>query len=285
MQDIRLLTISYEAVRITYMKNRILITGGAGFIGSHLVDALVLRGHEVMVLDNLSTGFRKFLNPQAQLVKLDIRDKKAADFIVKWQPDMIYHLAAQIIAPLSIENPLHDAEINIMGTLNILEAARQAKVKRFVLVSSGGLLSSEETVLPTDEEHIIKPAIPYCLSKLAAEDYVMFYREAHALPAAIVRLANVYGPRQNPQGASGVVAIFAERMLKRQPLRLDGDGTQTADHIYVGDVVRALLLLGERPEATGPYHLGTGMETSVKDIFAKLAELTGYAAGDYSIVI
>ncbi len=258
------------------MKKRALVTGGAGFIGSHLVDALVSCGHEVLIIDDLSTGFRKFLNPLARFKKIDIRNKRVIKIIKKWQPEIIFNLAAQISAPLSAKDPYNDAQANILGTLNILEGARQAKAKRFVHVSSGGLLSSNETIIPTDEEHILKPPIPYCLSKLAAEDYVLFYKQVHGLSAAIVRPANVYGPRQNPYGASGVVAIFTERMLNNQPVRIDGSGNQTMDHMYVHDLIRALLLLAADQKAVGPYNLGTGLETSVNELYAKMLKITDY---------
>ncbi|MFH1620624.1 MAG: NAD-dependent epimerase/dehydratase family protein [Patescibacteria group bacterium] len=261
---------------VSFMNKRVLVTGGAGFIGSHLVDALVSRGYEVLVIDNLSTGFRKLLNTSVKFKKIDIRNKQVIGIIKRWQPEIIFNLAAQISAPLSTKDPYNDAQVNIFGTLNVLEGARQAKTRRFVHVSSGGLLSSDETVIPTDEEHILKPPIPYCLSKLAAEDYVMFYRQVHGLSTAIVRPANVYGPRQNPFGASGVVAIFTERMLNKQQVRIDGDGRQTADHMYVQDLIHALLLLADNEKAAGPYNLGTGMETSVNELFTKIANMSGY---------
>jgi UDP-glucose 4-epimerase len=258
------------------MKQRILVTGGAGFIGSHLVDALLSRGHEVLVLDDLSFGFRRFVNPRAGFKKCDIRSAKAAKIIRDWKPEVIFHLAAQTSVPMSFADPANDADINVKGTLNLLEAARQAGCGRFVFMSSGGLLSSEETVIPTDEEHIIRPDIPYCLSKAAAEECVFAYQKAHGMSVAVLRPANVYGPRQNPYGPSGVVAIFMDRMLKNHPLRMDGDGRQTADYVYVSDIVKALLLMIERPQAAGPYHLGSGKEVSVNELFARTSKLTGY---------
>lgn len=258
------------------MAKMALVTGGAGFIGSHLVDRLVAEDWDVLVVDDLSTGSRKNLNKHAAFKKLDIRKPNAAKLIRKLKPDAVFHLAAQASVPASVKDPINDAEVNLHATLRLLQAASDAKVKRFVFAGTGGALSSEKTVLPTDEDHTIEPTSPYAIAKVASERYGAFYRLAYKLPFVSLRFANVYGPRQNPHGEAGVVAIFSKRMLKGEPIKINGDGKQTRDFIYVSDVVDAMMAALEVRKAEGPYHVGTGVEVSINDLFKRLAKMTGY---------
>jgi len=253
-----------------------IVTGGAGFIGSHLVDALVERKFKVVVVDDLSTGFRTNINPKATFKKLDIRGPAAAALIKKLKPAVVFHLAAQASIPVSVKEPVMDAETNVMATLRLLEVSAQAKVKRFIFASTGGALSSEQTVLPTDEKHAAAPQSPYAIAKVASEYFGAFYRAARGLPFTSFRFANVYGPRQNPHGEAGVVAIFCKRMLADETLKINGTGKQTRDYIFVGDVVAALMAGLDKPDAFGPYHVGTGIETSVNRIFALLSKFSAY---------
>ena len=253
-----------------------MVTGGAGFIGSHLVDRLIQEDWGVVVIDNLSTGFRKHVNPAAKLIKIDIRKPKVAKLIKKLKPQAVFHLAAQASVPESVKNPIKDAETNLHATLQLLDASAEAGVKRFVFAGTGGALSSEKTRLPTDEEHASEPTSPYAIAKVAAERYGAFYRLSRGLPFVSLRFANVYGPRQNPHGEAGVVAIFSKRMLKNESVRVNGTGKQTRDYIYVGDVVEALMAALSAPRVEGPYHVGTGVEVSVLDLYKRLSKLIGY---------
>jgi len=252
------------------------VTGGAGFIGSHLIDALLDKGWKVVAIDNLSTGFRRNVHPDAELRVMDIRTPDAGALIEQLKPDVVFHLAAQASVSRSVEDPIGDAETNVHATLRLLEAAAKAKVSRFVFAGTGGALSSEKTKLPTDEMHTIVPSSPYAIAKVAGELYGSFYHAERRLPFVSMRFANVYGPRQNPHGEAGVIAIFTRRMLLGESVRINGSGRQTRDFIYVTDAVDALLLAVSHPKAEGPYHVGTGKEVSVIQMFAMLAKLTGY---------
>lgn len=258
------------------MPKHALVTGGAGFIGSHLVDALLARKWAVTVVDDLSTGFRKNVDRRADFRKLDIRSPSASSLLKRLKPYAVFHLAAQASVPVSVKDPIHDAEVNIHATLRLLDAASAVRAKRFIFAGTGGALSSEKTVLPTDELHASSPASPYAISKVASEQYGAFYRTAHGLAFTSLRFANVYGPRQNPHGEAGVIAIFCRRMLEGQPVRINGTGKQTRDYIYVSDVVSAMMLGLHDPKASGPYHVGTGIETDVLTLFHRIAKLTGY---------
>jgi len=253
---------------------KILVTGGAGFIGSHVVDAYLAAGHDVIVVDDLSTGHRENLNPRARFHPLDIQDPRTAELLRDEQPDVLNHHAAQMDVRRSVADPLFDARVNVLGTIHLLEAARQAGVRRVVLVSSGGAVYGEQETFPASETHATNPLSPYGVSKRAGELYAFFYQAEYQLPFVALRYANVYGPRQDPHGEAGVVAIFTGKMLRGEPVSVNGDGLQTRDYVYVGDVARANLLALER-DVTGPVNVGTGVETDVNTLARLLLETTG----------
>jgi UDP-glucose 4-epimerase len=260
---------------------RTLVTGGAGFIGSNLVDALLARGDEVTVVDDLSTGRRGNLDGAlaagASLVESDIRDNKAlAALAGERRPEVVFHLAAQIDVRKSIADPGFDASVNVDGTANLLEAARTAGTGRVVFVSTGGAIygEGEGKALPLDEGAAVEPLSPYGQSKFAAEGYLALYERLYGLSGVSLRLGNVYGPRQDPLGEAGVIAIFCGRLQAGERPTVYGDGRQTRDYIYVGDVVAAALAAGGS-EATGPVNVGTGIETDVLELAARLGELGG----------
>ena len=258
-----------------------LVTGGAGFIGSNLVDALLDRGDGVTVLDDLSTGRRENLDAAvprgARLVELDIRDgASVAEIVAEAAPEAIFHLAAQIDVRKSVADPAFDSSINVGGTANMLEAARAAGTRRFVFVSTGGAIYGEGDgqELPLPELAPIAPMSPYGQSKHAAEGYLALYERLYGLSGVSLRLGNVYGPRQDPLGEAGVIAIFCGKLLDGGRPTVFGDGRQTRDYIYVGDVVAAALAAAES-EATGAINVGTGVETDVLELAARLGELGG----------
>jgi UDP-glucose 4-epimerase len=260
---------------------RALVTGGAGFIGSNLVDALLARGGEVTVLDDLSTGRRVNLEGAlaagARLVETDVRDRAAVEGLaVEEKPEVVFHLAAQIDVRRSAVEPAFDAAINVGGTANVLEAARTAGSRRFVFVSTGGAIYGEgaDKALPLDEGSPVEPLSPYGQSKFAAEGYLALYERLHGLSGIDLRLGNVYGPRQDPLGEAGVIAIFCGRLREGERPLVFGDGRQTRDYIYVGDVVAAALAAAES-ETTGPVNIGTGLETDVLELARLLGELDG----------
>lgn len=245
---------------------KILVTGGAGFIGSHLTDALVKRGHKVIVIDNLSSGKKEFINKKAIFVEGDIVQPKMVDTAVsKYGPvDVIYHLAAQKSVTNSVKDPVFDAEVNIIGGLRVFEAARQHHIKKIVFSSTGGALYGDRVKLPTPEDANIVPESPYGIAKYALENYLRFYRD-QGITTQILRYSNVYGPRQDPYGEAGVVAIFCENILRSRNIFVFGDGEQTRDFIYVGDVVEA----NQRSlniQHSGVWNIGTGKQTSVNQI-------------------
>ena len=252
-----------------------LVTGGAGFIGSHLVDALVARGDSVAVIDDMSSGKSGYLNPAAELYEMDIRDDDAANIIDSVRPDVVFHVAAQISVSVSAREPKFDAETNILGSLNILDAMNAVGAPKMVFVSTGGAMYGEPEILPAPETLPAHPAAPYGASKLAVENYLSVYKGLRGIDYSIIRPANVYGPRQDPHGEAGVVAIFTRAMLAGQPVRIFGDGTDERDYVHVEDVVDALIRAADCP-GTGPYNIGSGRGTSVNDIAAMLAALTGY---------
>jgi UDP-glucose 4-epimerase len=264
---------------------RALVTGGAGFIGSNLTDALLARGDEAIVVDDLSTGRRENLEQAlangATLVEADIRDRAALEEIAgRERPEVIFHLAAQIDVRKSIADPAFDASINVGGTANVLEAARAAEVRRVVFSSTGGAIYGEGDgqELPLSEDAPLAPKAPYGQSKFAGEGYLSLYERLYGLSSVPLRLGNVYGPRQDPLGEAGVVAIFCGRLREGTRPTVFGDGKQTRDYIYVGDVVSAMLAAAEA-ETSGPINIGTGIETDVLELVSALGKLGG--AGDF----
>lgn len=263
---------------------KILVTGGAGFIGSHVCDAFVHKAHEVIALDNLSSGKRENLDPRVRLQVADIGGSEAVQLIDREQPDVICHLAAQIDVRKSVEDPKFDAEANILGMLNLLEAARKAKVKKFIFSSSGGACYGEQDSFPAAENHPIRPVSPYGVTKATGELYLGYYRAQYGLKSVALRYSNVYGPRQNPHGEAGVVAIFSQRLVTGQPCTIFGTGKQTRDFVYGPDVARANYLAFEK-DFEGPVNIGTGIETDLNALYGYLADAAGvktpvqYAAG------
>lgn len=251
--------------------SKILVTGGAGFIGSHLTDVLVQEGHTVFVMDNLSTGRKEYVNPRARFYELDIRSPQAKNFVVSERFEAIFHLAAQIDVRKSAKDPLTDADINIMGSLNILEAAKVSGVKRFVFSSTGGAMYGQTEQRPTSENYPATPITPYGIGKLAIEHYLQYFRDLFGLSSISLRYSNVYGPRQNSQGEAGVVAIFSDRCLRGKPLQINGDGKQTRDYVYVDDVIKANLL-ALASNSCGQYNIATGVETDVNAIARLIQE-------------
>lgn len=254
-----------------------LVTGGAGFIGSNLVDALLERGDSVDVVDNLVTGRRSNLDGAlrggARLHERDITDQAALiDLFSEVKPDVVFHLAAQIDVRRSVEDPAFDAAINVVGTINVLEAARQAGVGRVVNTSTGGAIYGDASSIPTPESEIPAPMAAYGQSKFCAERYLGWYSRLHGQSNVTLRLGNVYGPRQDPLGEAGVIAIFCGRLLDGGSATIFGDGTQTRDYTYVGDVVAAQIAAGQS-EASGEFNVATGRETTVLEIVEVLREL------------
>jgi UDP-glucose 4-epimerase len=255
---------------------RVLVTGGAGFIGSHLTDALVSQGDKVLVVDDLSTGVRSYVNPAAAFEEMDIRTPEAAALVEGWRPQAICHLAAQMSVSRSVREPRFDASVNLTGALNLLEAARAVDA-RFVFASTGGALYGDADALPTPESAPAWPISPYGVAKLAFEHYLHCYRAQHGLGYAALRYANVYGPRQNPHGEAGVVAIFCLRLLDGEPAVINGDGTFTRDYVYVDDVVRANLAALDS-DVVGHFNVGTGRQVDVNHIFHQVVDRLGIAA-------
>ncbi len=256
---------------------RVLVTGGAGFIGSHVVEAYLHAGHEVIVVDDLSTGKRGNLHRQARFVQADIQDPAVRRLIVAENIEVVNHHAAQMDVRRSVADPLYDARVNILGMLNVLEGAREAKVRKFIFSSSGGTVYGEQETFPADEDHTTRPISPYGVSKRTGEHYLYFYNVEYGLPYIALRYANVYGPRQDPHGEAGVVAIFAQRLLAGEQPVINGDGEQTRDYVFVEDVAQANL--AALPVGySGPLNIGTGDETTVNQLFGSLRHLTGSSA-------
>jgi UDP-glucose 4-epimerase len=247
-----------------------LVTGGAGFIGSNLVEALIARGDTVAVLDNLTTGNRANVAADARLHEADVRDEDAVDGVfAERAPELVFHLAAQIDVRKSVASPAFDAGVNVGGTAVMLEAARRYGVRRFVLASTGGALYGEAETTPTNEAAAIAPLSPYGAGKAAAESYCALFSRLHGLSTASLRLANVYGLRQDPRGEAGVVALFCAARLDGRDATVFGDGSQTRDYVFVGDVVAAFIAAA-LSSATGEFNIGTGVETSVLELAAAL---------------
>ncbi|MBF7081620.1 SDR family oxidoreductase [Desulfallas sp. Bu1-1] len=253
---------------------RVLVTGGAGFIGSHIVDALVARGARTAVLDNLSTGRFENIDPRVNFYKGDLRDENfVRDTLRAERPDYVIHQAAQIDVQASIDDPATDAAVNITGAINLLEACRACGVKKIIYASSAAVYGNPR-YLPVDEEHPLQPLSGYGISKHTVEHYLAVYRALYGLDYTVLRYANVYGPRQDATGEGGVVAIFTDRLLRGERPQIYGDGKQTRDFIFVGDVVEANLAALTRGSG-GIYNVSTGMPTSVNELFETLREITG----------
>ncbi|MBC7287942.1 MAG: SDR family NAD(P)-dependent oxidoreductase [Armatimonadetes bacterium] len=255
---------------------KILVTGGAGFIGSHVVDLYLEAGHEVVVVDNLSTGLRENVNPAAKFYEADVTDQATIHAIMQEErPQVVNHHAAQVNVRWSLEDPVRDAHINVLGTVNVLEAASRAGVAKFIFISSGGAVYGEAEKVPTPEDWPPKPISHYGAGKLAGEHYCHVYYVVHSLPYVILRYANVYGPRQNPEGEAGVTAVFARMMLLGQRPRIFGDGTKTRDYVHVRDVARAnLAALGY--DGCKTFNIGTGRQISDRAVFDAVAAAVGY---------
>lgn len=253
---------------------KIVVTGGAGFIASHIVDAYVAGGHEVHVVDDFSTGQRGNLNPRAELHEIDIADPDAVQLLERVKPAVLSHHAAQMDVRHSVADPAFDARVNIIGFINLLEGCKRAGVSRVVFASSGGAVYGEQDVFPAAEDHPTRPASPYGVSKRAGELYLSYYRQAFGLPYIALRYANVYGPRQSAKGEAGVVAIFLSLLLTGKTPVINGDGRQTRDYVYVGDVVNANVAALEG-SFVGAVNIGTGVETDVLEIFQHLRQAVG----------
>ena len=255
---------------------KILVTGGAGFIGSHVVEQFIGRGFEVVILDDLSTGRASNLNPAARFYQMDIRDPKIRDVFEAEKPDFVSHHAAQMDVRRSVAQPLFDADVNILGSINVIECAREFGVKRFVYISTGGAVYGEPERVPCEETDPINPICQYGASKHTVEHYLFMYHVNYGLKYTVLRYPNVFGPRQDPHGEAGVVAIFTGKMMAGEPVTIYGDGTQTRDFVYVGDCALANYLAVSVDHQPGIYNLGWGLPTSVNDIFSTLAKVTDY---------
>jgi UDP-glucose 4-epimerase len=262
---------------------KILVTGGAGFIGSHVVDGYLETGHEVIVVDNLYTGKRENVNPGARFYEADIRSPKVAEIIGKESPEVINHHAAQISVPASVEDPGFDADVNIKGLINLLEASRKNRVRKFVFISSGGAIYGEADEYPTTEEYPPRPLSPYAITKLTSEYYLSYYHHQWGLEYAILRYANIYGPRQIPQGEAGVVAIFMSRLMNNSRCTLyhfpDELSGMIRDYCFVKDVVKANLLALDRGES-GTFNIGTGKGTNTLTLFQLIFDEVNKAKTD-----
>ena len=253
---------------------KVLVTGGAGFIGSHVVDRLILEGHEVVVVDNLATGKRRNINRAGRFYKMDIQSWRLERVFRNERPNVVMHLAAQMDVRKSVEDPMFDAQVNVLGTLNVLQQAVKHGVRKVIFSSSGGAIYGEQETYPAPETHVMKPLSPYGLSKLCGEQYLSYFQRVSGLQAVSLRYANVYGPRQDPEGEAGVVAIFIQKMLNGEQAVINGNGRQTRDFVFVDDVVEAnLAMMGQ--ETQGTYNVGTGVETSINDLFRILVQHTG----------
>ena len=252
----------------------ICVTGGAGFIGSHLVDRLIELGHDVLVIDNLSTGMRSFVHEAAQFIEMDVRDPKLLSVFEDFKPSIVFHEAAQTIVQSSMENPGYDCDVNLLGLINVLEACRQVKVEQFLMPSSAAVYG-DLAVLPLTEELSGMPSSFYGLTKLTAEGYLRIYREAFGLNTVCFRYANVYGPRQGDGGEGGVISIFNRLVNEDKPITVFGDGEQTRDFIYVNDVVEANIKAMNHPDLTGIYNISTNTSTSVNELVDYFTSISG----------
>jgi len=252
---------------------KVLITGGAGFIGSHVVDLLIKNGYSIAVVDDLSTGIKKNLNAKAKLYKINILSPRLSDVLLRFKPDAIVHHAAQINVRSSVQKPIFDAKTNILGSINLLEACRRSKVKKIVYANSGGAMYGEPERLPCSENHPVHPLCPYGISKQTVEHYLWLYQKLYGLDYIALRYANVYGPRQDPKGEAGVVAIFLDKMLARERPVIFGDGDQTRDFVFVSDVAEANLRALQKETKNRAFNIGSGKKTSVNQLFKSLRKI------------
>ena len=252
---------------------KILVTGGAGCIGSHLVDELIKLKHKVVVVDNLSTGKKRNLNQKAKFYKIDICNPKLFEIFKKEKFDVVFHYAAQIDLRKSIEDPIKDAKLNILGSLNVLENCKKYKVKKIIVASTGGAIYGEAKIIPTPESYLELPLSPYGIEKLSVEKYLNYYQKIFNLPFVALRFSNVYGPRQNSKGEAGVVSIFCDKMLNGKKVVINGSGKQTRDFVFVADVVLASILSLKKGKQ-GIFNIATAKETNINTIFRKLKKLT-----------
>ncbi len=259
---------------------KILVTGGAGFIGSHIADAFIEAGHSVTILDDLSSGKERNLNPKAEFIKGSITDVALVEQLFSSHGfDVVDHHAAQIDVRKSVADPSADATINILGSINLLEASRKHGVKHFIFASTGGAIYGEQDYFPADENHPTRPESPYGTAKRSVELYMGYYKKIYGLEHTIFRYANVYGPRQDPHGEAGVVAIFCSALIEGKQAYIFGDGKQTRDYVYVGDLVKAHLIAISKGPSSETFNIGTGIETDVNELFSELSKaLTNGAA-------
>lgn len=255
---------------------KVLVTGGAGFIASHVADLHLQNGYEVVVVDDLSTGHAYNLNPAAKFYKVDIRSPQLAEVFEKERPDFVNHHAAQMNVRRSVVEPLFDADVNILGSINLIECAKKYEVKRLVYISTGGAVYGEPEYVPCDEAHPINPICQYGASKHTVEHYLFMYHVNYGLNYTVLRYPNVYGPRQDPHGEAGVVAIFTGQMLADEQVVINGDGEQTRDFVYVGDCAQANLLALTTENSNGIFNIGYNRGTSVNEIFQVLKKATDY---------
>ncbi|MDD4290356.1 MAG: NAD-dependent epimerase/dehydratase family protein [Patescibacteria group bacterium] len=249
---------------------KILVTGGAGFVGSHLVDKLIEGKHELVIIDNLSTGKKEFINKSAKFYKIDIRDKKISKIFDKHNFDIVYHIAAQKSVPYSLKNPIEDANINILGALNLLDNCVKYKVNKIIFTSTGGAIYDSADVFPTNEDCEAKPLSPYAVSKFAIEKYLNFYQKVHGLNYVILRPANIYGPRQDPHGEAGVIAIFISNLLQNKQCYING-GDQSRDFVYVKDLVDALIMCQKTKNEI--FNIGTANDLSITNLYEKIRKI------------
>ena len=254
---------------------KILVTGGAGFIGSHVVDQMIEAGHDVAVVDSLITGRKSNLNPKARFYQVDIRSPELRQVFETERPEVVDHHAAQMDVRKSVADPVYDADVNILGTLNLLNMCVEFKVRKVIYISSGGAAYGEPVYLPCDEKHPIQPLCPYGATKYMNELYLYMYKETYGLDYTVIRYPNVYGPRQDPHGEAGVVAIFTGQMLRGEPVKIFGTGEQVRDFVYVADCARANLMVLEKGGGE-VYNLGYGVGTTINQIFDELKKITHY---------
>jgi len=254
---------------------KVLVTGGAGFIGSHVVDTLIDNGFEVVIVDNMVTGNKENLNPKAKLCEVDITSDELDKVFMEEKPDFVCHQAAQVNVRKSVEDPMFDAKTNVIGSINILECCKKHNVKKVVYASSGGARYGEPSKVPCDEKEEITPLCQYGITKHTVEHYIWLYNKLYGLPYVVLAYGNVYGPRQDPKGEAGVICIFLTLIFEGKDCKIFGDGDQTRDYVYVGDVARANLLALQKDIPGEDFNIGTGVPISVNDIVAKMKEITG----------